>query len=218
MESVSPIQEPNLTDTPDILELKVQHAHYVRRVEQILITLRAFIYDKVSYLLAESSKELERVNMFGAEYRVIIDRLNCLETAVGDELLAATDDLNSTNPAKWNSCALICRNVILKLARLIWIGNEKTYVTQQRNVLDITPNKEKNILFAYIDFQSKTASSDKKTALVEASDLVRKIYDKGSKGKQQVSRQEARDLLVDTFKLVDLLNQSTGLQTITSFV
>ena len=80
--------------------------------------------------------------------------------------------------------------------------------------MDVKMNKEKNRLLAYIDHFYRTASIDIQKILEEAEKLVNSIYNEGSKAKRQIRREEAQELLVDTFHFVDLLDRATGLEPI----
>jgi hypothetical protein len=216
IESLETPLQPKPGDSHETLRNVFQVILSYRRMKQILNSVRAHVYDKVSLVLIESIKEKDRIDLFGVEYRIVTDRLNCLESPVGNELLAAMDDLESTNPANWNSCALQCRNVILKLAKLLWKIDVPSYTMLDGTTVETSSEKEKNRLSAYIDYYTRTASKENKAVLDEASKLVKKIYGKGSAGKNQVNRSEAQGLLVDTFKFVDLLNKATGLESLCS--
>ncbi len=184
------------------------------RIKSILITLRAYIYDYVSKIWIESTREKDRIDLLGPDYRFITDKLDTLETPVGDELLAAVDNLRSTNPASWDASALLCRNVVIKLAKILWKVTEQTYVMTNGETLEVSKKKEKNILLAYIDAFPKKVTPDKQSMLDEAKGLVHPIYDIGSKGKHLVRREEAQTLLVNTFNFVDLLDKATELEPI----
>jgi hypothetical protein len=186
------------------------------RVKSILITLRAYIYDYVSGIWTTSLREKDRIALLGPDYRFVIDKLDALETPVGSELLASVDNLRDNNPASWKLCALGCRNVVIKLGTLLWHVPGQTYQTQNGTTLDVSNEKEKNKLYAYIDVFLKQASPDEQTILCEAQELVESVYDKGSKGKRQIRYGEAQTLVVDTFRLVGSLNEATELKPIDS--
>jgi hypothetical protein len=211
MENIMAPEDSKPVDSARVSKQKFGYRLFFNRTKQILVTLRADIYNKVSSVLTESIREKDRIALFGQDYRLVTDKLNCLESPVGNELLAAADDLQSTNPAQWNSSGLICRNVILKLARLLWKVEVKTYISRDGNSHDVSRNKEKNIMLAYIDYHLIKVPPEKKVMLDEANTLVAKIYDRGSEGKRQLPHKEAQELLVDTFNFVDLLENATGL-------
>lgn len=218
MENLDPPLKPELGDSSRILNLKLQNERYFKTAKSILVTLRAFIYDHVSAIWVNSIKEKDRIDLLGPDYRLITEKLDTFETPVGGELLAAVDNLSSNNPASWNACALICRNVILKLAKILWKVPTQKYITQSGNTLNVSKDKEKNMLFAYIDANSKKTTPDKQALLDEANKLVAPIYDKGSKGKQQIRHNEAQALVVDTFHLIELLNNATELKPIDKLI
>jgi len=201
-------------DSKETASLKCQLDAFHNRVKCILITLRAYIYDYVSGVWLESMREKDRINLLGADYRFISDKLDALETPVGGTLLAAVDSLSPDNPDSWSLCALGCRNVILKLARILWNVPGPNYRTRSRKVLDVSMDKEKNRLLAYIDARSRNMGRDEQARLDQAADLVVSIYNKGSKGKGEIRHGEAQNLVVDTFHLVELLIETTGLKPI----
>lgn len=214
MENLSPPLAPELGDSPRVSNLKLQSERYFNRAKSILVTLRGVIYDHVSSIWIESIRDKDRIDLLGPDYRFITDKLDTLETPVGGELLAAVDNLRSTNPANWDASALLCRNVVIKLAKILWKVTEQTYVMTSGERLEVSKKKEKNILLAYIDAFSKKVTPDKQSILDEAKGLVHPIYNRGSKGKHRVRREEAQALVVDTFNFVDLLDKATELKPI----
>jgi len=214
MENLKTPLEPIVGDSHELLNRKLQVSRYYDRAKSILTTLRAYVYDQVSAVWLDSIREKGRIDLLGPDYKLITDKLENLESSVGNELLAAVDNLNSTNPAKWNASGLICRNVILKLARIVWNADVSTYKLLDGTELQLSNNKEKNKLLAYIDYFSRKATPDKRVMLTEAMSLIHEIYAKGSKGKAQIQRKEAQALVVDTFRFTELLNGATDLQPI----
>lgn len=211
MENLEPPIQPQIGDSTEVLNMILQDEAYCKRVQQVLVQLRAVVYDKVSEVWIEAVREKERIGLLGPDYRFIIDKLNTIETPVGDELLAAIDNLQSMNPAKWDACALVCRNVILRLAKILWKVEEPIYITEDGTELVVAGEKEKNRLLAYIDVYIRKASPEGRQMLATARSLVHTVYNRGSKGKQRIRHEEAQNLVVDTVHLVDLLNISTEL-------
>ena len=203
--------EPVNGDSYELLNVKFQGKILYQRKKGILQSLRAYIYDCVNKVLLESSREKDRIEIFGAEYRLITDKLDALESPVGEELIAAADNLKSSNPANWSAAALLCRNVIYKLADLLWYGEDQEYMLIQGNSIEITKSKEKNILLAYIDTHFKKDTDAPQAELEEINGLVHSIYDKGSKAKRTIRLKEAQQIVVDTYHFVDLLDRVSGL-------
>ena len=214
MENRPPPPPVTLFDNEKRANLIFQLDAYYKRIKSILIRLRAYIYNYVSNIWMESNREKDRIVLLGSEYRLAIDKLDAFETPVGGILLAAVDNLASSNPNSWSLSALGCRNVVLKLGSLLWNVPERTYITQTGETLDVSSNKEKNRLYAYIDAYSRKVTADKQAMLCEAGDLVDSIYDRGSKGKKEIRHSEAQTLVVDTFHLIGLLNEVTELKPI----
>ena len=210
MENVKPAPTAGSRGSPEMTNQILQLQVYHDRVKSILSSLRGFVYRKVSRLWIQLTREKDRIDLLGMEYRFVTDRLNVVETAVGDELLAAVDNLRSTNPASWNACALVCRNVVLKLAKILWKPHVETYVTVDGEQLQVSGDREKNMLLSYIDVYCRQGTPDDEAA-DEARALVHSIYGEGSKGKHQIRREEAKRLVVDTFRLVELLDAATEL-------
>jgi len=203
MENQPPSQPITPLTSKELANLIFQREQFNERISSILVTLRAYIYDYVSNIWIETSREKDRIDLLGPDYRLITDKLDALETLVGSELITAIDNLGSNNPASWNACALICRNVVIKLGSLLWNVPGDTYMQQNGKIREVSPNKEKNRLYAYIDAHYKKVGANKKTLLEEAQKLVKPIYDIGSKGKREIRHNEAQTLVVDTFRFID---------------
>jgi hypothetical protein len=182
--------------------------------------VRDYAYDWVGRTLESALRELENVELLGPDYPLAITSLDALESGVGQELAAALDSLRSTNPASWSGSVLICRSVVLKLGRQLWkIDGDHYESAVDGKTPEIGPEKEKNKLYAYIDYHHSSAVDQAaQQVLEEAHELVHPIYQVGSKGKRgtEVTYEEAQNCVVDTFRLVELLRQSTGLAPLVS--
>lgn len=214
MESYPPAPAIDPLDSKETANLKLQVDAFHDRVKSILVTLRACIYDYVSGSWLTSLREKDRIALLGPDYRFITDKLDALETLAGGTLLAAVDSLRPNNPDSWSLCALGCRNVILKLGKILWSIPGRNYQIRNGGVLDVSMDKEKNRLLAYIDAHLGNMTPEKQALLDQASELVVSVYNKGSKGKGEIRYSEAQNLVVDTFRLVDLLNKTTELNPI----
>jgi len=203
--------DPALGDTREILDLKHQASRYYRGAQSVLSTLRSYVYDQVAAVWMEAEKEKDRIDLLGPDYRVVTESLDALASPVGEQLAAAADNLRSTNPAKWNACALLCRNVILELARTLWLVPQAIYTMVDGTEIEVSGGKEKNMLLAYTDAHARVCGAEERTLLTEAQGLVHAIYDVGSKGKRQVRRAEAQTILVNTFTFVGSLITVTEL-------
>jgi len=188
---------------------------YYEEVQKALARLRSFVYDRASQVWLKNTVEKERIQLLGPDYRLVLDSIGALDSAVASELTAALDALASENPASWALSALGCRNVVLKLGSLLWrVPGDQYESVLLGKPLKLTGDAEKNKLSAYIDSHWQVETDDeKKKRLEEAHRLVPSIYDRGSKGKagSAVRRAEAQGLVVDTFNLVVLLRETTGL-------
>ncbi|MDP3064994.1 MAG: hypothetical protein Q8O40_17590 [Chloroflexota bacterium] len=187
----------------------------------VLNKRRSFVYDYASQSWQRNAKEKDYIQLLGPDYRLVLDSIGALNTEVADILTAALDRLTSENPENWALSALGCRNVILRLEVLLWQVQDSEYksVLSGKTLVvkaDEKGAKEKNKLLAYIDANWQVADGINKTLLEEAYRLVPEVYDRGSKGKRIMRRSEAQQLVVDTFRLVDLLQDATGLTPLTS--
>lgn len=191
----------------------LRQSAYHNEAQSALYRIRAFIYDYAGQVWQEASREKDRIDLLGPDYRIVLDSLDALDTEFGSDLSAALDRLASTNPSNWKLSALGCRNVLLKLGRHLWLAPDEEYESSLLGMtLTLKGDREKNKLSAYIDRHWQASSDPEKTLLQEAHDLVTPIYDRGSKGKSdQISHAEAEKLVRDTFRLVDLLRQTTGM-------
>ena len=192
---------------------------YYQEVQKTLAKLRSFLYDYASKIWQKSYREKERIQLLGPDYRLVLDSIGALNSEVANELTAALDNLRSENPANWALSALGCRNVILKLSRLLWTVPGDEYASMLIGAtLNLKGNAEKNRLSAYIDVHWQEASDGEKRLLEEAHQLVSVIYNQGSKGKSgsRVRLAEAQALMVNTFRLVALLQETTDLTPLAS--
>jgi hypothetical protein len=182
--------------------------------------VRAYAYDYVGQCLDSALRELDNIDLLGPDYPLAINSLDALESGVGQELVAALDDLRSTNPASWSGAVLICRNVVLKLGRqLCTLDSDQYESALDGKTLEVGAQKEKNNLYSYIDHHhSSETDQSARELLEEAHDLVHPIYVTGSKGKRgtEVTHAEAQKCVVNTFRLVQLLLKTTTLKPLDS--
>ncbi len=192
---------------------------YYKQVQICLSKIRSYCHDYAGQVWQKSLEEKDYIGFLGPDYKLVIDYLGALDSEFANELTATLEGLRSENPASWSLSALGCRNVVLKLGLTLWrvSGGEYDSVLLDKK-LTIKGDAEKNKLSAFIDAHWQVADSHEKSLLKEAHDLVEPIYDKGSKGKasNRIRMSEAKGLVVDTFRLVDLLQQTTDLQPLAS--
>lgn len=206
---VEPLPGLSGQDYDLLLQLDVSH----KEAKHLLTRLQSYFYEYTSNKLLEAWRERDRLALLGPDYHLVLSTLGTLDTEVGNELEAALDRLRSTNPANWSLCALGCRTVVIRLSELLWKVPGDVYSSKLLGKdLDLSGQKEKNRLSAYIDRNWQQAKEGEKGMLEEAHELVPKIWKTGSKGKTgKIKLSEARTLVVDTFRLVDLLDQTTSL-------
>ena len=213
IENRPPAPEPSPDMTKERLDLLLQLDKAYHESKLLLTRIRAYFYDYTSEKLLEALKEKDRIALLGPDYHLVLSSLGVLDTVVGDELEAALDRLRSPLAANWSLCALGCRNVVMKLGKLLWQAPGDIYHSELLGKeLALSAEMEKNKLSAYIDRHCQQAKGEEHEMLAEAHQLVLKIWSVGSKGKStNVRFTEAQALVVDTFHLVDLLDQTTGL-------
>ncbi|MCH8869653.1 MAG: hypothetical protein IIC85_08075 [Chloroflexi bacterium] len=186
---------------------------YHSEVNRVVNNLRAFVYCYVSSGLAAAENEKENVELLGPDYGLILDSVGALNSPVKEELMSALRHVKSDSSTDWALAALGCRNVVLQLGKSLLITNSEVYKSSLlEKDITLKGNAEKNRLSAYINEQYEIATDDKtKDKLGEAFGLVESIYDDGSRGKGRVRRQQAQELVINTFRMVDLLADVTGL-------
>jgi len=208
----APTLQPPVND--DLIERAFKIDIYYQEVQKALHKLRSYVYDYASKSWQRNLNEKQRIQLLGPDYRLVLDSIGTLDSEVANELTAALDDLSSENPAKWALSALGCRNVLLKLGTILWKAKGDQHQSELLGrPLTLTGDAEKNKLSAYIDIHWRAASGEKQRKLTESHDLVQPIYDIGSKGKigSKFRRGEAQKLVVDTFRLVEMLQETTDL-------
>lgn len=189
-----------------------------RERERIVRDVRSYLYDHMSRIRRWAVVEVENVALLGPDYRIVLESLDALRTDVRGEFAVALENLNSSNPANWSACALVCRNVVMALGRTLWTARASSYESMLAGKdLTLKGEKEVNRLSAFIDHHWRSANKQAKQRLAELDVLARSVYERGSKGKQQgkVRHEEAQKLVVDTFELVAELDRLVGLSPIT---
>jgi hypothetical protein len=191
------------------LKLKTIHKYHTL----ILYRMQQYFFEYVNNKLLEAQTEKDRLNLLGPDYNIVLSSLGALDTMVGEELEAALNLLSSNKAADWSLCVLGCRNVVIKLGKLLWKVPGKTYFSNlSGKELDLSGDKEKNKLYAYIDYKWRNATDEERQLLEEAQKLVPRIWNIGSKGKTgKVRFSEAQNLVIETFHFADLLDKTTGL-------
>lgn len=214
MEQRQKAPTPQPPVSADLIEWGFKIDIYYQAVQTALHKLRAYVYDYASKSWQRNLKEKQRIELLGPDYRLVLDSIGTLDSEVANELTAALDNLGSENPANWALSALGCRNVLLKLGTILWKAKGDQYQSALLGkTLTLAGDVERNKLCAYIDVHWRAASGEKQQKLKEAHDLVQPIYDIGSKGKigGKFRRSEAQKLVVDTFRLVEMLQDTTDL-------
>ena len=194
-----------------VLQLGVLHSEHRR----ILDNVRAYLYQYMDKIWSWALQERDNLRLLGPDYRIVVESLDALETGVGQELLAALSRLGTTNPADWAVSALACRNVILALGRTLFPLRAGThYCVMLGRDLQLKGERELNWLTAFIDLQWQKADDDKKKELQELAELGRRIYKTGSRGKNKTALRhgQVQELVVDTFRLVSGLKDTTDFE------
>ena len=182
--------------------------------ERVLKAVRAAVHKYVSRVWLNAVQEKENQSLLGPNYRIVINNLDALETGVGQELMAALQNLSSENPANWSASALVCRNVIIKLGDSLWkVPCTKYFSELASKELDLMGEREKNRLYAYIDCQHRRAEGqENKDTLKQLHGMVWRIWDIGSKAKRSIRHEDAQTAVVDTFAFVNNLDEITELK------
>lgn len=213
MENQDPMSQIERTDSYRLAQAKVRANLYLQQRKAVLSAIRAFIRDYINTQWIELSKEKDRVNLLGPDYGIVLDSLDALQTGVGGELRTAVDLLRSPEPASWRSAGITCRQVVLRLGTLLFSSSSDTYHCEDGTPLCVRRDREKNRLYAYLDyFCRNAASSEQRASFGEARGLVEHIYDTGSDAKRYIRYEEAQGLVERSFHLVGLLLELTGLQ------
>ena len=154
---------------------------YYAEVQEVLGRVRSFTYDYASRIWQDSLQKKDNIQLLGPDYQLILDSIHALDSEVRDELDAVLHQLNSENPASWALSALGCRNVVLKLGRLLWnVAGDDYHSALLDRTLNLKGDAEKNKLSAYIDFHWQREEGRGKQLLQEAHKLVGTVYDLGT--------------------------------------
>lgn len=194
-----------------ILQLGALH----REDQRILDRVRDYVYQYMNGMWSRALEERDNLRLLGPDYRIVVESLDALETGVGEELVAAVSRLGSSNPAEWALSALACRNVILSLGRTLFRLRSGTYHSRMLGKdLELQGQKELNWLTAFIDLHWQKPDGENREELRELAELARRIYETGSRGKNKTALRHAQvqGLVVDTFRLVSGLKDTTGFE------
>jgi hypothetical protein len=194
-----------------VLQLGALHSEHQR----VLDGVRAYLHQYTDRIWSWALQERDNLRLLGPDYRIVVESLDALETGVGQELLAALSRLVSTNPAEWALSALACRNVILALGRTLFPLRAGTHqCAMLGKELDLQGQKELNWLTTFIDLHWQKAGDEDKDKLQQLAELARGIYETGSRGKDKTAlgHGQVQALVVDTFRLVSGLKDTTALQ------
>lgn len=220
LSSIKELEEVKYDEPPEAPYTREQALfHYRARIfaqeaAKAVEKVRAYAHQYVGEVWQHCTTEKENQSLLGPDYRIVIDNLDALQTGVGQELVAALDNLKTPNPANWKLAALGCRNVIIKLSDSLWKVPCTEYFSELDNdELDLVGEKEKNRLYAYIDCRHRRVEEEEhKDTLKQLHGKVWGIYDIGSKAKRAIRHEEAKTIVVDTFELVAKLHAITGLE------
>ncbi len=174
----------------------------------VLYRVRSYLSNYVQQVWQESTREQQRIRLLGIDYRVAITNLDSLPGELGAQLLAAGDNLRSSNPHSWQLCLLGCRNVVLALGRELGPSDPGQYTLLCGRSIEVGPTHEKNGLRAYLDKKARETASMKSIARMatEADKLTTRVYDGGSAGKSGAGEYDkAKKVLLETYALVRIL-------------
>lgn len=218
-QSVRQLEEREFLEVPgpprdaDLSRIHYQSRIFDLEAARIVQNVRSYAHQYVGGVWQYYVTEKENQSLLGPDYRIVVDNLDGLQTGVGQELMAAFANLRSENPANWKLAALGCRNVIIKLGDSLWkVPCTKYFSELDNKELDLVGEKEKNRLYAYIDYHHKRVEGQDKDTLKQLHGKVWGIYDMGSKGKRAIRHEEAKTAIVDTFELVGNLDAITELK------
>jgi len=69
--------------------------------ERILAVVRSAVQQYVSKVWLDAVQRKDNIALVGLDYQIVLANLDALETGVGQELMAALDNLRNQNPANW---------------------------------------------------------------------------------------------------------------------
>ena len=125
------------------------------------------------------------------------------------KFVAAYNRLSSDNPEEWSQAMSSCRNVIKDFADFVFPPQKEQYKNKNGETLDVTDDKYKNRLIAFVD--QNTHGDKGKLTKARLSDLMARIHtlnDLLSKGTHVgLDLQDVNICVIDTYLLIgSLLN------------
>jgi hypothetical protein len=99
LEGHEPPPPLQLGTSPQLADLTVQQAHMYRDTLDVINRVQSYVYDYVSENWRTDLRERDHIQLLGQDYHIVLNALGVLDTEVGDELVAALDQLRSENAA-----------------------------------------------------------------------------------------------------------------------
>ena len=152
------------------------------------------------------------------EYQTSVDGM-LVHLGIEDYLKTAYQDLLRNDEASWQNAANACRNIIHKLSDILWSapGEYHPYLKDKdgAGLMKITPDKPKNRLRAYLHEKGKLSDELVRSQLDVLTNMIDGLYSVGSKGKQRMSYEEVRRLLIYTYIFLGDLIHLTDMKPVT---
>lgn len=142
------------------------------------------------------------------EAKIIVDKklIEVCPTAM-KKFLTAIERLKSNNPEEWSQAMSSCRNVLKEFADVVFAARKDKFKKSSGEEIDVTDDKYKNRLIAFIDSSSK---GDKRkfleTRTAELESRIHILNDLLSKGTHVgLELNDVRICLIDTYLLIGSL-------------
>jgi hypothetical protein len=194
----------------DVLNsLNVSMAAHLRTIQSekgVLSKIKNNIYSYVMKInqqlkfenITESVFQKTKENVDKMLFRICPDAMK--------NFLAAYGRLESNNPAEWSQALSSCRNVLKDFADYVFPAQKEQYELCSGEKLDVTDDKYKNRLLAFIDGKS-TGNKGRllKARFSDLSSRIRSLHDllsQGTHDEKDITLLDVNICVIDTYLLI----------------
>ncbi len=173
-DSVPEIESEIETDQISYKDSKGNHlAARIKKNKGLLAKIRSHIYIYVVRInhKYKFGKILE--DIFIKMQKDVNKKLQEISPDIIDKFIAVYDRLPSTNPEEWSQALSTCRNIIKAFANVVFPARKEKFVRNDGTEIDVTDDKYKNRIIAFIDQKAKDDKA--KLLMARVSDLDSRV-------------------------------------------
>jgi hypothetical protein len=181
----------------------------IKNSQSLLSKIKDNVYNYVLRINLQLRFERTTESIFQTTKTTVDKKLDKICPEAIKQFIAAYNRLSSDNREEWSQAMSSCRNILKEFADFVFPAQKEKYKNSNSEMLDVTDDKYKNRLIAFID---QNTSGDKgKFTKARLGDLMSRIHtlnDLLSKGTHVgLDLQDVNICVIDTYMLIgSLLN------------